>query len=221
MIDNNFLIIWSIGMITMFFFSLFGGKNFKSEIMSVGILGTFVGIYLGLYKFDVNHLEKSVPLLLEGMKFAFLTSIEGMGLAILLSIIIKKEKNKVDSLLEELIKINKEQIELLQNFAGGNSEEFVKALNEVIKKLNSDIIKEMGFNFEKLNNSINTLIEWQEKNKDLIENTAILLKQGDEILVKYKEAEDILKNINNETRKSVDIVKESLSLLLKEINGRI
>ncbi len=61
-------------------------KNFKSLIMSVGILGTFAGIFVGLLGFDTRNLLESVPTLLDGLKTAFYTSIVGMGLAIALSI---------------------------------------------------------------------------------------------------------------------------------------
>ena len=71
-------------------------KDFKSIIMSTGVLGTFVGIFVGLLEFDTAHLESSVPLLLDGLKTAFYTSILGMGLAILLSIIQKRAPIKSD-----------------------------------------------------------------------------------------------------------------------------
>lgn len=45
---------------------------------TMGVLGTFIGIYMGLHSFDVNNISVSVPGLLEGMKTAFLTSIVGM-----------------------------------------------------------------------------------------------------------------------------------------------
>lgn len=62
-------------------------KDFKAIIMSTGVLGTFVGIFVGLMGFDTLALQDSVPLLLDGLKTAFYTSIVGMGLAIALSII--------------------------------------------------------------------------------------------------------------------------------------
>ncbi len=62
-------------------------KDFKAIIMSTGVLGTFVGIFVGLMGFDTLALQDSVPLLLDGLKTAFYTSIVGMGLAITLSII--------------------------------------------------------------------------------------------------------------------------------------
>lgn len=50
-----------------------------SSLTTLGILGTFIGILLGLAQFDVNQIEKSVPALLDGMKLAFTTSITGIA----------------------------------------------------------------------------------------------------------------------------------------------
>ena len=54
---------------------------------TLGVLGTFVGIALGLLDFDVGNIDKSVPPLLEGLKVAFMTSIIGLGAAILLRVV--------------------------------------------------------------------------------------------------------------------------------------
>lgn len=53
-------------------------RNFKNEIVSLGILGTFIGIAIGLYHFDVTNIQKSMPALLEGLETAFVTSGVGM-----------------------------------------------------------------------------------------------------------------------------------------------
>lgn len=45
---------------------------------SLGILGTFLGIVIGLLHFDVDNIDKSIGPLLGGMKTAFLTSLVGM-----------------------------------------------------------------------------------------------------------------------------------------------
>ncbi len=63
--------------------------DFKSPIVSIGVFGTFYGILLGLYNFDSHNINTSVPLLLEGLKFAFATSVAGMFLSLLLGIIEK------------------------------------------------------------------------------------------------------------------------------------
>lgn len=56
-------------------------------LTSVGMLGTFVGIYLGLMHFDVRDVSGSMPGFLQGLKVAFVSSISGMALAVALRIL--------------------------------------------------------------------------------------------------------------------------------------
>jgi len=65
------------------------GKDLKSQIVSVGVLGTFVGIFIGLQAFDPNDITNSVNDILVGLKTAFFTSIVGMSVSTTLSLIQK------------------------------------------------------------------------------------------------------------------------------------
>lgn len=57
--------------------------SIPSVFTTLGVFGTFVGIYFGLREFDVNDITASIPALLEGLKTAFLTSIWGIFLSLL------------------------------------------------------------------------------------------------------------------------------------------
>ena len=58
-------------------------------LTSLGILGTFIGIVIGLLNFDPtqSQLEASIGKLLDGLKTAFITSITGMGAGILFKVL--------------------------------------------------------------------------------------------------------------------------------------
>ncbi|RLA78135.1 MAG: hypothetical protein DRG78_15850 [Epsilonproteobacteria bacterium] len=71
-------------------------KDFKSQIVSVGVLGTFVGIFIGLQGFNPEDIMNSVNKILSGLKTAFFTSIVGMSVALVLSII-QKLKDDTES----------------------------------------------------------------------------------------------------------------------------
>ncbi len=59
--------------------------NTAASILTiVGVFGTFLGIYIGLQAFEIDNIEASIPNLLEGLKLAFLTSLVGIGSAILI-----------------------------------------------------------------------------------------------------------------------------------------
>ena len=52
-------------------------------LATLGVLGTFTGILIGLLNFDVTRIDDSVPELLAGLKIAFTTSIVGIAASIL------------------------------------------------------------------------------------------------------------------------------------------
>ena len=57
--------------------------NYAPNLLtSLGILGTFAGIVIGLLGFDVSDIDGSIAPLLDGLMTAFLTSLAGMFLAI-------------------------------------------------------------------------------------------------------------------------------------------
>ena len=73
--------------------------SIPSFLTSIGILGTFAGIFIGLVNFNTEPgmLDESVKLLLEGMKVAFSTSIAGLSSSLSLrvahSIVVSIEMN--------------------------------------------------------------------------------------------------------------------------------
>lgn len=64
--------------------------QFPSVLSTLGVLGTFWGITTGLYGFNPSDLNKSIPILLEGLKTAFYTSLLGMISSMIINFIINK-----------------------------------------------------------------------------------------------------------------------------------
>ena len=69
-------------------------EQLPSMISTLGVLGTFAGITIGLVYFDTEHLDASIPRLLGGLKTAFFTSLAGMIGSLFLS-------KQVNSALDE------------------------------------------------------------------------------------------------------------------------
>ena len=75
---------------------------------TIGILGTFVGIAIGLYSFnpDPNNIDESIENLLDGLKTAFYVSILGVFLLLVFSIYSSFKKDKMGLLSDEAEAIN-------------------------------------------------------------------------------------------------------------------
>lgn len=85
------LFIWV--MVAIFAMAIRQGKNGKhgffvehapAVLVSLGILGTFIGIVIGLLDFNSHDIKSSIEDLLDGLKTAFITSLVGMTLSIVL-----------------------------------------------------------------------------------------------------------------------------------------
>ena len=91
--DNDAARIFSILIVAVLGLSALGQRSGRlasfadhgpTLCTTLGVLGTFTGIFLGLLKFDVAEIDASVPELLAGLKIAFSTSIVGLGAAVIL-----------------------------------------------------------------------------------------------------------------------------------------
>lgn len=62
--------------------------------VSIGIFGTFWGIFLGLAGFDAANISESIPALLNGMKTAFFTSLLGMSVSLVLKLFYSVQEDR-------------------------------------------------------------------------------------------------------------------------------
>lgn len=224
-------------------------KQYSKESMlgniasTIGVLGTFVGISIGLWKFNPNDITSSVPLLLSGMKIAFATSIIGMTASILMKYITLKNEDEenIDDIMElfntmiaesrnvntTLIENQKQTENVLNKVSeiwSSHQENLIVELKSEILSLNNNTIskqeeligefKKLGECFTLLNSGVNDLLTWQENYKETIEITT-------------KELETVIKTIHNADEsiesisKNSSLIKENnenLSEVLKEIN---
>ena len=84
------LIVFAVDFVDIFKNPTQCDSNLRGTLVNLGLLGTFIGIFLGLLNFDSSSTEaisNSVPNLLNGLRFAFVTSIIGIALMTLLNVI--------------------------------------------------------------------------------------------------------------------------------------
>lgn len=77
--------------------------NSIPQILStLGVIGTFVGITVGLREFNVNDINASIPVLLDGLKTAFYTSLAGMLASLCLRWFVDFKSDKADNGLSDM-----------------------------------------------------------------------------------------------------------------------
>ena len=210
---------------------------------TIGVLGTFVGISIGLWKFNPNDITSSVPLLLSGMKIAFATSIIGMAASIFMKYIALKNEDEenIDDIMElfntmiaesrnvnnTLIENQKQTENVLNKVSeiwASHQENLTVELKSEIASLNNNTIskqeeligefKKLGECFTLLNSGVNNLLTWQENYKETIENTT---KELETVIQTIHNADESIESIS----KNSSLIKENnekLSEVLKEIN---
>ena len=193
-------------------------RNFYINLLPIlGVIGTFAGICIGLADFNSNEIEKSVPLLLQGLKTAFWTSLIGTSLAVFFNVWYSfKDKKDVEDEDDE-IPLLKLQIKELQAI----SEKFNSFLDN--QTINNDSLKNLTdfFNnnenknlkkFEEIKDELKVLNEKQEKTNNFYESSLLKLGILDELNKKFD------KNIENFSlwNENISVLKENSILNLEE-----
>ena len=188
-------------------------RNFYINLLPIlGVIGTFLGICLGLANFNSNEIESSVPQLLQGLKTAFWTSFIGTSWAVFLNIRYSskdREDNEEDEI--SLLKLQIEELKKLNNSFYNLVEE-----NKIEKNSLYQLNKEMLENIKANNSRKENLL--QLENLKNIKDEIILLNQ------KQDSRDEILNNLKL-ILEDINSLKESLNLIsnkfenLKEISN--
>lgn len=164
-------------------------------LTTLGIFFCFAGIAWGLVHFDPHDVRTSVPLLLQGIRTAFWSSVVGIFWALTLKIRVvlfgdasvaasgAQEGSSVDDLARLLAQVDRsvavgnerlgglsqalERYE--QNIAEANSKALVSALTVVVRDFNTKLNEQFGDNFKQLNAAVARLVVWQDQYEKQLE----------------------------------------------------
>ncbi|MFN3165025.1 MAG: hypothetical protein ACE37N_16475 [Pseudohongiellaceae bacterium] len=166
-------------------------KSAPSILTSFGIFGTFLGIAFGLMEFDSADIEASVPLMIDGLGVAVWSSVTGIlgALSIRLRNAIGSIRSASDSehqqatvtdlnnaivaLNENLDQLRKENradtasllesnTQYREDMVSANTAALTRAIETVMTDFNSRIEVQYGENFQRFNESLGQLLEWQQ-----------------------------------------------------------
>jgi ABC-type transporter Mla subunit MlaD len=247
-LTKYFLIAIGIVFITGVIFRLFFRKKNKLILLcpnlsiTIGILGTFTGVYFGLKEFDVSSINDSIPSLLEGLKTAFTTSIAGMLSSIVLKLLFESL-----STIEQGKSVVKDEnpIEILKTIAEGIGKVEISSKeieNSIVTCLRSDeeysIISQMKLIRQEISDTrrdfnssfntfaekmaevnTNTLVEALEK---VIADFNVLLSEL--VSESFKELSEAMVRLNewqDKYRVHVDTTTDKIDILLKHLNDAV
>lgn len=129
----------------------FGKKHIVSIPLTIGILGTFFGVFVGLIQFDTTEVTKSIPNLLEGLKTSFITSIAGLFTNLVIRLLPRfygftkeTDGNESNDVGEQLV----QSMRRVADSISGDGESTMVTQLQKIRTTNSDGFDSMKKSFE-------------------------------------------------------------------------
>ncbi|WHI47749.1 MotA/TolQ/ExbB proton channel family protein [Microbulbifer sp. TRSA001] len=192
--DTFLMVMLAIGAIAIILYPLGKFPRFVKEtpslLTALGILGTFIGIIIGIYGFDLNDIDTSISELMQGLETAFMTSILGLFLSLILrtifQIFTKEQAPKATA--DDILQAINGQREDLAKFQRQISDEVLQSLTAVVEKFNSGLNAQMGENLqqftqqlEAVSPALQALIDQHQQHAELAtiyrDQTATLLNE--------------------------------------------
>ncbi len=183
--------------------ALWRGKNWDTQtnttasiLTVIGIFGTFLGIYIGLNKFNATAIEASIPGLLQGLKLAFLTSLVGIGSALNLKFI---------ALFQERRDLDGEAIKKFANVLKGVKTSEDSELSSKLERLTTAIEKEGKTTRDVLEDMGNGLTNLQGKTLAQLETLTNTVSHKNDLIIASQKDEA------TETRKTLTDMQSELT----------
>ncbi|MCG9581070.1 hypothetical protein L1D13_10155 [Vibrio tubiashii] len=175
--------------------------NTPNTLTSLGILGTFAGIVVGLMDFNPLDIDGSIGTLLSGLKTAFLTSLVGM----FCSIVYKSFSPMFENYDEEVVgEVGPEQILAVMNHQLDASQELLRAIKGSEDASLTSQIRNMRTDIADGNRTVATHFEKQQQQSEQFQITLwqkmeefgqMLSKSATEQVINA--LKDVIKDFNN------------------------
>ena len=187
--------------------------SIPSVFTTLGILGTFVGIFFGLQKFDVNNISDSIPPLLEGMKTAFSTSIVGIIFSLIFGKVSQIVQRNVD--LNQPAKPTGELAELnrIANFLESSHKETIEKFDRLNTSLVGKTDDSLSTQLIKLRNQFTDYISSFKKQTSFLQQIQKSLGGDEEtsLLTQIQMLRAEQNDYSKETKKNIDWIVNSMN----------
>ena len=170
-------------------------ESLPTIISSIGVLGTFAGITLGLVNFDPQDLDASIPLLLSGLKTAFFTSLTGMIGSVILSKFISSGFDQKDNGVSDI------------NQAAGLITQSITKMEKSSDQKLDEMSKRLGM----FTDTLSTFIETQNKvSLSIADSVSSIRKDSDEIKKMFSGKLESISKISETAISKLTEVKDTI-----------
>lgn len=196
----------------------------------LGILGTFLGLTLGLQSFNTGttaEITNSIEPLMEGIKVAFHTSIYGMVFSLIFNYVYKRRLDEAETAVRDflstykkfvmpdtaaegvnkLIELTEKQTKAiiqLENIANIRSRDQMEELGRIVDRFMEEMDRSLGGTFTKLSDTIDrTLLiqgENEKKVKEILTDNAETAGELKDVASSVKDLQSSLQSYTVEVR---------------------
>ena len=158
-------------------------EYFPSFVSTLGVLGTFWGITIGLMDFETHDLDTSIPGLLDGLKTAFFTSLAGMIGSMILSAFINRKQDEKDGGISDINQAASEITKAVKAMSDTNTET-MKSIQQQLRDQESD---RKAF-YRTFGDTLNKISETQKGITSAIDSLVLLQRSQENSLSSIKDS---------------------------------
>lgn len=194
-----------------------------SLVSTLGVLGTFYGITIGLMHFDTADLDKSIPGLLDGLKTAFFTSLAGMIGSVALSFFINRIQDKKEKGVSDINQAASTICQSVQQMSEANRETLngLKAMFEEQENDRKAFYRSLGDSMDRIKEHQQAAVATMDQIKDSQSRVAAAI---DTMVILTRSQEGSLANIKaNQLTvvSSLNSIKESQTRTVSTLDSMI
>ena len=193
-------------------------------VSTLGVLGTFMGITVGLYFFNPGNLNTSIPKLLEGLKTAFFTSLAGMIGSVLISWYLNKHQDKNDggvSDINQAVGTICLAVQQMSDLTKTTIQDLSKQLKDqetdrkAFYRTMGDIMDSVRKSQSVISENIVTLNSTQNEISSALSSIVILERSHESAMVQFKNHVGIIETKISSIEKSSDFQAKSNQWIMK------
>lgn len=222
-------------------------NQIPGALTGLGILGTFIGLTLGLQHFNTGstaEITNSISPLMAGIKVAFHTSIYGMIFSLVYNYVYKRKLFESEEAVEEFTQAWRKFVVPDTSADGLNriielEEKQLKAIRNVGDRISEEVSKQLDPNFEKLGKLITDFTAVAtadqraalsavvkeyigEMNRSLSGSFTEIKKTVDETYVSQKNTAALISQFADSTLRAEDEIKKNImSMSMQSENSRM
>lgn len=188
-----------------------------------GILLTFFGIWQGLIGFDIAATDESLPILIDGLKTAFGSSITGLFTSMLINLFFVPATSSDDP-VHALMQLKDSIDDYTRESTNHQTQALLSAMNKLVQELELGINTETKEVMSSFRTSVEFLRQWQERYveeivqvTDAMDKNAIVTRETSEQLDKTNKVLADLKPVTEQIAHSIGWFRGALPSLRKKI----